>query len=72
MNKRGDGIQCPKCKDKIYSDSVHDFKYCSCGYCFVDGGYDYLRCGWESGDKAPKTVKRPNVKKLSKAAKQKP
>ena len=31
---------------------THDFKFCSCGSCAVDGGHDYLRrCGnredWE-------------------------
>jgi len=32
------GIQCPKCKDIIYSRAGHDFKYCTCGEVFVDGG----------------------------------
>lgn len=59
--KAGNGIQCPKCKDKIYSDYTHDFKECSCGYCFVDGGYDYLRCGY-AADAVPKVVKRPKKK----------
>lgn len=40
------GIRCPRCKDEIYSDHRHDFKYCSCKYVFVDGGRDYLRFGW--------------------------
>ena len=39
-------------KDIIESKTVHDFKFCSCGSCAVDGGHDYLRrCGnredWE-------------------------
>ena len=39
-------IQCLKCGDIIESFTVHDFKYCSCGACAVDGGKDYLRrCG---------------------------
>ncbi|WP_431602801.1 DUF7695 domain-containing protein [Faecalibacterium prausnitzii] len=34
------------------SCTVHDFKFCSCGSCAVDGGHEYLRrCGnpedWE-------------------------
>ena len=38
--------------DIIESKTVHDFKFCSCGSCAVDGGHDYLRrCGnlgdWE-------------------------
>lgn len=45
-------IKCSKCGEIIESCSVHDFKFCSCGACAVDGGHDYLRrCGsrenWE-------------------------
>ena len=40
-------IKCLKCGDIIESFSVHDFKYCSCGACAVDGGKDYQRrVGW--------------------------
>jgi hypothetical protein len=46
------GIKCPKCWDCIYSAYGHDFRYCFCGYCFVDGGTWYLRFGW-GGDKWP-------------------
>lgn len=39
-------IKCRKCGDIIESYSVHDFKFCSCEACAVDGGHDYLRrCG---------------------------
>ena len=45
-------IKCIKCGDIIESNSVHDFKFCTCGAVAVDGGRDYLRrCGkredWE-------------------------
>lgn len=45
-------IKCLKCNDIITSYSRHDFKWCSCHSCAVDGGNDYLRrCGnredWE-------------------------
>ena len=45
-------IRCKKCGDVIVSKTVHDFKFCGCGSCAVDGGHDYLRrCGnredWE-------------------------
>ena len=45
-------IRCKKCGDIIESKTVHDFKFCSCGSCAVDGGLEYLRrCGnlgdWE-------------------------
>lgn len=36
-------IKCKKCGDIIESTSVHDFKFCSCGACAVDGGHDYLK-----------------------------
>ena len=50
-------IKCKKCGDIIESKTVHDFKFCSCGACAVDGGHDYLRrCGnledWEELSKA--------------------
>ena len=52
-------IRCKKCGDIIESKTVHDFKFCSCGACAVDGGHDYLRrCGnledWEELSKAEK------------------
>lgn len=36
-------IRCKHCGDVIESNHVHDFKYCSCGKCAVDGGHEYLR-----------------------------
>ena len=36
-------IRCKKCGEVIKSETVHDFKFCSCGSCAVDGGHDYLR-----------------------------
>jgi len=36
-------IQCLSCKDEIESKHVHDFKYCSCGKCAVDGGKEYRK-----------------------------
>ncbi len=36
-------IKCKKCGDLIESEYRHDFKFCSCGACAVDGGHDYLR-----------------------------
>ncbi len=32
-----------KCGDIIESTSLHDFKFCSCEACAVDGGKEYLR-----------------------------
>ncbi len=36
-------IKCRKCGDIIESTSVHDFIFCSCGACAVDGGMEYLK-----------------------------
>lgn len=36
-------IRCKKCGDIIESVTVHDFKWCSCNSCAVDGGHYYLR-----------------------------
>ncbi len=49
-------IQCPKCKDIIYSRARHDFHKCSCGRIHVDGGFDYLRYGWNNDIKQPKEI----------------
>lgn len=37
--------RCLKCGDVIESKHRHDFRACSCGAIFVDGGLDYLRRG---------------------------
>lgn len=52
-------IRCKKCGEVIESETVHDFKFCGCGSCAVDGGHDYLRrCGnredWEELSEAEK------------------
>jgi len=54
------GVKCASCKDVIFSDYRHDFKYCSCGNTFVDGGLDYLRYG---GEPMPQTISRTAYKK---------
>lgn len=38
--------KCLKCGDEIYSAFTHDFKECSCGEVFVDGGMEYIRHGF--------------------------
>ena len=42
-------IKCKFCGDIIESKNRHDFKFCSCGKCAVDGGHDYLKRSY-SGD----------------------
>lgn len=46
MNKNM--IKCLKCDDIIESTYRHDFKECKCECCFVDGGNDYQRIGYEN------------------------
>ena len=41
-------IQCRHCGDVIESRNVHDFKFCSCRACFVDGRHEYLRRGYKT------------------------
>ena len=43
--------KCLICGDEIFSATVHDFKYCSCGNIFVDGGMSYVRHGFKDRDK---------------------
>ena len=38
-------LKCLKCGNEIQSLYRHDFKWCSCGNLFIDGGNDYCRCG---------------------------
>ena len=42
--------RCKKCGDIIESKTRHDYKWCSCGNCAVDGGHDYLRRCWKTDD----------------------
>jgi hypothetical protein len=37
--------QCPTCKDILFSRAHHDFRFCTCGETFVDGGFEYVRIG---------------------------
>lgn len=40
------GVQCPKCKKRMFSYSVHDYRTCGCpNDTMIDGGKSYLRYG---------------------------
>ena len=41
-------IECPSCKDVIYSRARHDYNKCSCGEVAVDGGFDYLKFAFKT------------------------
>ena len=38
-----EAITCPACGDTIYSRARHDFRYCTCQACAIDGGFDYIK-----------------------------
>jgi hypothetical protein len=42
-------IRCPTCGDTIYSRARHDLRSCTCGEIYIDGGFDYIRIGWQTG-----------------------
>lgn len=48
-------IQCPKCKDVIYSRTRHDFRSCTCGEVQIDGGFDYVKISFNKV--CPNTIK---------------
>lgn len=55
-------IRCNLCGDEIESLHCHDFKWCSCGACAVDGGHEYLRrCYQKDGCFTDLSVCVPNT-----------
>ena len=40
---KADAIKCKKCKDIIYSRSIHDYRECTCKSIAIDGGFDYTK-----------------------------
>lgn len=42
--------KCLDCGDEIESKYRHDFRSCSCGNIYVDGGKSYLRRGYKNGN----------------------
>ena len=47
------------CGDIIESNYRHDFKRCSCGRSYVDGGDSYSRVGFTDPDKPPEPITDP-------------
>jgi len=45
-----DGILCYKCDDLIYSVNRHDCRYCKCKSVAIDGGREYSRILFQSGE----------------------
>ena len=46
----GTKLRCKKCGDIIESKHSHDFKWCKCHSCYIDGGNDYCRVGGNKED----------------------
>jgi len=66
MAKRQDNIEkstevnaiiCLNCGDTIYSRARHDFHSCTCGKVSIDGGFDYIKISWHTGNPQPVTKK---------------
>ena len=36
-------IKCKNCNTIIYSRATHDFHWCPCGRCAIDGGFEYIK-----------------------------
>lgn len=50
MKIKSNKIKCKVCGDVIESTTVHDFEWCSCGNCAVDGGTSYLKRAFRTDD----------------------
>ncbi len=63
-NTSGPKVRCKQCNDIIQSTHRHDWMQCKCKAIFVDGGSDYLRCGWSGNwtkDEAMEVLVPPNT-----------
>jgi hypothetical protein len=38
-------VSCPNCADTLFSRANHDWRICTCGDTFVDGGFERMRIG---------------------------
>lgn len=57
MKKRIWGVKCSNCQKRMFSFSVHDFKFCGCpAETFIDGGSSYIRSGWLPKFKKPTSI----------------
>ena len=43
---RAYGVKCADCQTIIYSRAGHDFRYCTCGNTYVDGGQGKFGGRW--------------------------
>ena len=51
-------VQCPQCKDLIFSRTRDDFRTCSCQTSYIEGGRSFLKYGFtDPAVKAFRTLK---------------
>lgn len=41
-------VTCNGCGDEIYSRACHDFRSCECGKTHIDGGFNYVKVGFDA------------------------
>lgn len=46
-------VTCPFCHAELFSRARHDYRECPCKKTMVDGGFDYLRFGWDHKGQRP-------------------
>ena len=44
-------LKCLRCGDVVFSRARHDMRFCSCGNCAIDGGFEYCKCTAEHMDR---------------------
>jgi len=49
-------IECPNCKDIIFSRANHDFRSCSCKAVSIDGGFECKKVSWDTNFPLPKEI----------------
>jgi hypothetical protein len=56
-------ITCPICGYTVFSRARHDFRSCNCGKVYIDGGFDYVKLGYnpELGNIKTKQKKIPQT-----------
>lgn len=50
-------LQTRCCNEKLFSCSRHDFRKCSCGQSYIDGGFDYCKVGGKDNQLEQEEVK---------------
>lgn len=60
------GLHCHNCGDDIYSNAIHDYVTCHCGWWWVDGGIAGFKAGGTGDDIASRSYvsRMVEVKKL--------